>query len=392
MQNKTPRKYVRRTNNIEALAKKRKIQKEHYLQLIEREGDKPAFAPLRFILLNENISLEKAEMKYKKPRTTLQRWLDKLEHSSANPLTYNRKDNGKISQKLKGELRKILSEPPFKLPPTVIADSEGNLQEVYYAHYHWTNGFLAQYILELWGIELTPRRCTDYINELSPLHNTIFDILKSTDISNVWIFLNFKICEKEVTIVRGISDIVEYYACVAHLLGSGEMISTVYPRRSQYANFIKNICDVHISTDTIIFFAENNSKKKTKDNNFLAFREYHKKIKMIRYSAVKIDMLYNKTSTIKELGEGAERSYDADAASEWLKNKLLYNRENIEDADIMSDDAYELEDIFAVFCQEFLIGIRKIMIAIDKAETGLPEEDIQKEIKKQLDEIQISKE
>ena len=164
-----------------------------------------------------------------------------------------------------------------------------------------------------------------------------------------------------------------------------------------YSNFIKSVCNDDMSNNAIIIFAEDASNKTTREKNAHAFCENQDKIKLIFRSDISRKTLYEKCKAIQTVGAGADKSFNADNEGIWLKYKLLYNKEvtNEEIAKI-SDDSVgddektdELHSTLNSFCNDFLIGIRKVMLAIEKAEISLPIDDVQTLIEDLLEKIEF---
>ena len=396
--NKTRKRKSKHSDRKKLLEYKREKQRQNYTSLVARDGEQPEFAPFRAVLF-DNKSIGQVAMKYSIPRATLQDRLDKLVHSDESPFNNRRKGSGKLSTEMKDELRKILMLQPFKLPPTITVQEDESEHWEYYARYTWTNGLLRQYIQKQWGIPLTNRYCTDLLKELQPNQMSLFDTLKSEGLKNVWILFNVKLCEKQVMTTKRIKgekktieDIVNFYACIAYSFGTAVMYQ-VYPNKVNYSKFIESVCKDDMSSNAIIIFVEDKSNKNTKDKNALAFCEYQDKIKLIFRSEVSRNKLYEKCKAIQTVGAGADESFNADNEAIWLKYILLYNME-LSDEKIaeISDDSYgddedELDNAFMSFCNDFLIMIREVMLAIDKSEISLPIEDVQAMIEDLLDDL-----
>jgi len=366
----------------EVIAKAREKQKANLLKLIKNEGDEKDFLHLKDILI-DGKTIREAASKNSYSRSAISRQLRKLEYSADNPLIDSRIEKI-LSPKIKNKLKKVLSEQPFKLRPTKTTDEHGKKFREYYTYYKWTNGIVKRYISERWGEDVGIRTCTNLLNELSPPKKAITDKYTSEEIKNTWLFLNFKVCEITSTIETGQNDLIKYYACIAHSWASNDTFFTIHPKRSQYTRFIKSILADDMSDEAIVFFAENNSKKTTKDNNAFAFCKHRKKIKMIIHSTVPFGEFYKVCESIEITGEGGDKSCNTEVAFSWLKDKLLHSGKDLADIDKCSAEGNELEDMLDIFLDELLITIYTIRKYIQKKFTGEPMDTVTEKIKKQF--------
>jgi len=262
------------SKSIDTKAEKRR---SNYRKLVESIGETSELEPIKEILLN-GVSYRKAAEKYNSTRSALHYAVDKLTYSAINPFEDRRKGRCKITQEIRAELKKILSQQPFHLPAITNEQNE----EVYYAYYKWTNGLIQHYIQYYWGVEVSLRTCTKLLKELTCTHKKITDRVSTDNLGNMWIFLNFKVYERLVVTKKGKEIMMMFYACFAY--NSDKCFIRISPKYSKYAKFIEVMLDEYIAGKATILFSESGNKQDVRDNNALEFCDQHEKIEYVVHS------------------------------------------------------------------------------------------------------------
>ena len=190
---------------------------------------------------------------------------------------------GKITPNMERDIKAALALPPFKLSPMVEPSKPRNKK--YYPSYSWTQKRLKHYILEQWGIELHTSTCSKKLREWSPPQEMLIDEFTQVGLSNMWLLMNAKICEK----VKADGVTTSYYFCIAYSWGCDDVYFNVYTTRSKYAEFIDHIFTKYINNESIIFFAESKSNKKVKDDKIKTFAKHQDKIIRIVRATIHLD-------------------------------------------------------------------------------------------------------
>jgi len=210
-----------------------------------------------------------------------------LKKRGANMMNKKKTKPSLLTDTMKKEVSTILRVQPFMLSKKQLPS---NSQSQDYLEYKWNKRLLQNYILGRWGKELgdyvSISACANYLRELKDEKRVLFSHYKKHGLSNIWAFLNIKICDQ----VKTNNGNINYYICLAFSLGDNSLKFDIYSTRTRYVDFVEGILSREVKPNSIILFGENN--RNCKSEFIQTFTKNKKKIALLLRASIPPDIFF----------------------------------------------------------------------------------------------------